>query len=515
MNIIVLDIETTGDNYSIDEICQMSYFILNENLHIIKAKNFFFKVDYVHFKSSKSKLNINELKSLSNNKSFRDNCEEIFNDLNENLIVCHNIEHDLNFINSEFLRCGIKNFKYNEFCTMKYYTNELKIKHDKYGYKYPKLEEIMPYLNIKRGDIVGLCDYFFNEKDINLHDSRFDTSILYYIVKNTNEIGNVINKIKANNDVEINYENNKESSYNKIDTKQDSLKIKECKTSNVPKNSIINILFDLFSFNKRIGRKEYLYRLIFSMMSFASISVCLEALYYYNGYDAYVYNADSLYYAIKTIGFVLPIYLYWLLISTSVKRVHDINQKGIFLLTLIIPIINIVTWFKLFFKKGNQAENKFGMPRISDRSSNQTKRVLIIGYIISIIALMLCSSYVEDIKSTNIEKAIELVIDNTSVFGPYTSVEEEIDNRISEIKEELIFDEIREFGWDAIHIEGSNYLVSYDFDVDNYDDNGYNCFPFEVNIYSGYVKDLKGYNLKEQYKDILGEYKNEFDPSWY
>ena len=509
MNIIILDIETTGDNYNIDEICQLSYFILNENLHFIKAKNFFFKVDYIHFKSNKSKLNINDLKILSNNKLFRDNYEEIFNDLNGNMIICHNLEHDISFLNSEFLRCGIDTFEYHGFCTMKYYTDILKIKHDVYGYKYPKLEEVMPYLNIKRGDIVRLCDYYFNEKDINLHDSRFDTSILYYVVKNTVGINNIVNKIKTNK-IEKNINNSDKSNSKVMEVNNNIAKSKSNKKCKTETNTFKNILFDLFSFKGRIGRKEYIFRYIFIIVSYISISLFSKALYYYNNYDSYLelYVADTLYYLIEIIPFIAAIFLLWLLLSTCIKRVHDINKKGIYILTLILPIIKLITSFKLILKQGDLKENNFGLPRVKDRCSNKTKKVITYGYIINIIVLLLCGSYVNNVKSTNIDKAIDLVLSKDSI-------EEDVYNRIYEINEERLLNDVVEYGWDALHIEGGTYLVSYDFDIDADDYNGYNCFPYEVNIYSGYVIKLEGDDMKEQYKDILGEYKNEFDSSWY
>ena len=118
MKTIILDIETTGENHLIDEICQMSYIILNDKFEILNSKNFFFKVDYVHFKSKKRKLNIEELQQLSNNKTFKDNYNEIFSDLNNSFIVCHNSKHDLDFIKSEFTRVdNNKQFIYQEFCT--------------------------------------------------------------------------------------------------------------------------------------------------------------------------------------------------------------------------------------------------------------------------------------------------------------------------------------------------------------------------------------------------------------
>lgn len=74
-NIVILDIETTGNDYLLDEICQLSYIVLDKDLNIIKNKNFFFMVDYIQYKSNKKKLNIEELKKLSDNKTFKDRYE--------------------------------------------------------------------------------------------------------------------------------------------------------------------------------------------------------------------------------------------------------------------------------------------------------------------------------------------------------------------------------------------------------------------------------------------------------
>lgn len=205
INIVILDIETTGGNYFIDEICQMSYIILNKSLDIIKTRNYFFDVDYVHFKSNKMKLNKENLKYLSNYKSFKDNYDEIFNDLNKNLIVCHNCQHDLNFLRSEFMRANNKNnFKCKEFCTMTHYTEVLKLNSENYKYKYPKLIEVMPYLNIKRGDINSYCKKIFDlsEEEIQFHDSRVDSVSTYLIAIKTPEL---IKKYKEVINEEIDY----------------------------------------------------------------------------------------------------------------------------------------------------------------------------------------------------------------------------------------------------------------------------------------------------------------------
>lgn len=213
INIVILDIETTGDNQFIDEICQMSYIILNKKLDIIKAKNYFFEVDHVHFKSNKKKLNKEELKYLSKYRTFKDFYDEIFNDLNNNLIVCHNCKHDISFLKNEFIRVNNKkDFRYEEFCTMEHYKGILKIPSENYKYKYPKLIEIMPYLNIKRSNINLNSKKVFNLKDeeIQFHDSRVDAVSTYLIAIKTPEL---IDKYKElqNKYIDFLYEDEKYS----------------------------------------------------------------------------------------------------------------------------------------------------------------------------------------------------------------------------------------------------------------------------------------------------------------
>ncbi|MBP3928770.1 MAG: DUF805 domain-containing protein [Peptostreptococcaceae bacterium] len=136
-------------------------------------------------------MNIEELQHLSNNKTFKDNYNEIFSDLNNSFIVCHNSKHDLDFIKSEFTRVdNNKQFIYQEFCTMEHYTDILKIPSDSFKYKYPKLIEIMPYLNIKRGDIYSKSKELFDidDSDLDFHDSRVDVVSTYLIAINTTEV---------------------------------------------------------------------------------------------------------------------------------------------------------------------------------------------------------------------------------------------------------------------------------------------------------------------------------------
>ena len=53
--------------------------------------------------------------------------------------------------------------------------------------------------------------------------------------------------------------------------------------------------------------------------------------------------------------------LFWALISTAVKRLHDINKSGHFIWFILIPVFGpLLLIFYLFCKKGNHSVNRFG-----------------------------------------------------------------------------------------------------------------------------------------------------------
>lgn len=176
--ILFFDTETTGLNPG--NICQLSYIIIdNED---IKSNNYFFKVDFVEPGAQQVHgLSVKKLIELSNDKSFKDYLFSLKNDFdNVDLLVGHNISFDLKFIISEYKRSGY-NFTYKDsLCTMKCFTNICKIsKRSGYGYKWPKLEELTYFLNIKNKDIVKTTENIFGCENIGYHDARFDTVATY------------------------------------------------------------------------------------------------------------------------------------------------------------------------------------------------------------------------------------------------------------------------------------------------------------------------------------------------
>ncbi|NMA49991.1 MAG: 3'-5' exonuclease [Tissierellia bacterium] len=175
---LFFDTETTGFNPG--NICQLSYVIVDGEEVI--PKNYYFKVDYVDPGAQRVHgLSVNKLIKLSGNREFVDFHNDLYDDFeNADLLIAHNFSFDIRFIRSEFMRCGI-NYIYNEsLCTMKYFTNICRIPSDRgYGYKWPKLEELVKYFRIKEKRIIKTTEELFDCKKIDYHDARFDTVATY------------------------------------------------------------------------------------------------------------------------------------------------------------------------------------------------------------------------------------------------------------------------------------------------------------------------------------------------
>ena len=172
MKVVILDTETTGFKTEINQIGQLAYLIII-NGEVKSKKNFFFTVDKMDKGAENTHgFSIEKLKSLSNGKRFSHYAQEIFEDLDEAMIVCHNSQFDIPFIQIEFERIGVRIKPQNIFCTMKYYTNVLKIKNS-YGYKWPTLTELLDYYGINSIDIKRKMNIFYGETS-DAHDARWD-----------------------------------------------------------------------------------------------------------------------------------------------------------------------------------------------------------------------------------------------------------------------------------------------------------------------------------------------------
>jgi len=176
-----LDVETTG--FTPGQIAQLTYIITDDDLHFIKAKNYYFSVDTMpQGATAVHGLTKVKLRKLSNNQGFFDNAREILDDLQDCDVICHNTEFDASFIRAEFYNLGLKPPKSFSGCTMKHFTNICRLRGGRNGqYKWPKLEEVLTHTCIMPDEILETAKSMFDCDTIGFHDSRYDAVAVYLI----------------------------------------------------------------------------------------------------------------------------------------------------------------------------------------------------------------------------------------------------------------------------------------------------------------------------------------------
>lgn len=193
MKLIFLDTETTDK--SPGNICQLTYIIYDtEKTNInekIKAKNFFFAVDYMSENAYKVHgFSIENLNSLSGNLKFKDLYKLFKKDLFEcDFIIGHNINFDIAFLKKEFERIDLQFEPNNIFCSMNYFKNILKLKNSIGGIKAPKLSELLSHLKITEDTINDTTQKYFTDENTSFHDARFDTVALYLAIIKSIKLG--------------------------------------------------------------------------------------------------------------------------------------------------------------------------------------------------------------------------------------------------------------------------------------------------------------------------------------
>ena len=163
--ILFFDTETTG--LIPGRIIQLSYVMQSETE--TTAKNFFFAVEYIEPSAvAVHGFTPEKLAVLSNGKTF--SCD----------IVAHNVKFDIGFMIAEFCYQD-RRFRYKqEFDTMKFFTDVMKLPRENHaGYKYPKLSELIGFLDIYPYDVTRKTAELFSVCGVGGHDARYDTAALY------------------------------------------------------------------------------------------------------------------------------------------------------------------------------------------------------------------------------------------------------------------------------------------------------------------------------------------------
>lgn len=182
MKKIFLDTETTG--LEPGEVIQLTYCVCDTNKDGVEkvsfAKNFFFEVDYIEPSAQAIHgFSVEQLKHLSDGKTFKSVAEEVAEDLHGGIFIAHNIKFDRKFLTAEFNRLSSMNWNPSDFfCTMEYFKSIVQAKTKTGRLKNPRLEEAMDFLKVDKDVVLNGAKRLFGCSDVGFHDARYDVAAL-------------------------------------------------------------------------------------------------------------------------------------------------------------------------------------------------------------------------------------------------------------------------------------------------------------------------------------------------
>ena len=170
--IIFFDTETSGLNPEVHEILQLSYFVVDgATWEVLKKKDFYFPYPEDECRVSRRAIEINHLtKEFLSRRTIStryDGLSQFYADLYTcQMAVAHNIRFDYDFIEHTASVEKVPRHAWPfMYCTMMETINVCQIEDSRrWGYKYPRLEELAKFLHI-------------NYNKDSLHDSFTDTAL--------------------------------------------------------------------------------------------------------------------------------------------------------------------------------------------------------------------------------------------------------------------------------------------------------------------------------------------------
>ena len=121
------------------------------------------------------------------------------------------------------------------------------------------------------------------------------------------------------------------------------------KDSSADKEAVFKELF--FTSEGRLNRKSYIYRSFF-------LSIVLFVVQGILSFAADTFGALDLLFSIA--AFVLGIFQLAANIMMGVRRLHDLDKCGWWMLLLIVPLVNLFFCLYLLFFKGTEGPNEYG-----------------------------------------------------------------------------------------------------------------------------------------------------------
>ena len=119
------------------------------------------------------------------------------------------------------------------------------------------------------------------------------------------------------------------------------------------------LLKDYFSFSGRLNRKPYICRSI--AVTFISIALAFLLFFVFAGFPlARQYKYPEYVWLHVTLFILIFLLTVWSGFSLGVRRCHDVEKSGWWLLLGLVPYINVAWGLYLIFKRGTIGQNKYG-----------------------------------------------------------------------------------------------------------------------------------------------------------
>jgi len=80
---------------------------------------------------------------------------------------------------------------------------------------------------------------------------------------------------------------------------------------------------------------------------------------------------------------IFMFFAFWVMLATMLKRVHDRDHSGWFLLLFLVPFLNLWLLIELYFLRGTEEDNRYGPDPLAGRPTESWKSwLLLLGIIV-------------------------------------------------------------------------------------------------------------------------------------
>lgn len=178
---VFLDTETTSLHPG--QIAQLSYILTDDDLHPVRARSYYFQVQSIDpGAAAVHGLTLKGLRELSGGRRFCDHFPEIYADLADHPLICHNVNFDLKFMRAEYYQVGYPYEPRDKFCTMVKLRSVCKLG------KNPKLQEAVRHFGIRDFEIAKQARQLFQCAEVGAHDARFDVTAAFMVASKASSV---------------------------------------------------------------------------------------------------------------------------------------------------------------------------------------------------------------------------------------------------------------------------------------------------------------------------------------